>query len=130
IPYATYDDVPYYRKQWFFWLWWFLFAPVAIGILLTGDVYYGNKGQVRNFGLANRIVAGVIAVIWFLAGVQEITGPYYPVFLLFVGYIGGGLVVLYLAVRVARMAWRHGGETALKTGKREEIDSVGSTKDV
>jgi len=105
IPYATYDEVPYYRQQWFFWLSWFLFAPVAIGVLLTGDVYYQNKGEVRSFGLANRIVAGVIAVIWFLAAAQEVTGPYHPVFLTIVGYIGGGLLVVYLVVRVVRMAW-------------------------
>ena len=112
IPYATYDEVPYYRKQGFFWLWWFLFAPIAIGILLTGDVYYRKRGQVRSFGLANRIVAGVIAVLWFLVAVQEVTGPYYPVFLIIVGYIGGGLLVLYLVVRVVRMAWRHGSESS------------------
>ena len=40
----------------------FTISPIAIGILLFGDVYYQKKGEVKSFGLANRIVAGVIAV--------------------------------------------------------------------
>jgi hypothetical protein len=63
-PYAAYADVPYYRKQRFFWLMWLIFSPIAIGLLLTGDVYYQKKGQVREFGILNRIVAGIIAIIW------------------------------------------------------------------
>lgn len=128
IPYTTYDEVPYYRKQWFFWVWWFLFAPVAIGVLLTGDVYYRNKGQVRNFGLPNRVVAGAFAVLWFLAGLQEVAGPYYPIILVLVAYICGGLLLLYLAVRVVRMAWRHGGESRVDPSSRKDADAVSSTE--
>ncbi len=61
-PYATYDQVPTHRKQWFFWLTWFLLAPAAIAILITGDVYYPKKGEVRAFGPANRIVAILIGL--------------------------------------------------------------------
>jgi hypothetical protein len=60
--FSSYDQVPYYRKQWFFWLMYFTIQPVAIGILLFGDVYYQKKGEVKSFGIANRIVAGIIAV--------------------------------------------------------------------
>ena len=55
VPYATYDEVPAFRRQGFFWLTWILFSPIAIGILLTGDVYYRKKGEVRRFGIANRM---------------------------------------------------------------------------
>ncbi len=61
IPNSLYDQVPFYRKQGFFWIMYFLVTPVAIAILLFGDVYYQKKGKVKSFGLANRIVAGVIA---------------------------------------------------------------------
>ena len=60
--YSSYDQVPYYRKQWFFWIMYFALSPVAIGILLFGDVYYQKHGEVKSFGLANRILAGFIAV--------------------------------------------------------------------
>jgi hypothetical protein len=60
--YATYADVPCYRRQWFFWLTWFFLQAVAIGLLVTGDVYYVKRNEVRSFGKANRIVAGIIAL--------------------------------------------------------------------
>lgn len=60
--YNSYDEVPIYRQQWFFWIMYIIFSPVAIGILLFGDVYYPKDGEVKSFGIANRIVAGIIAV--------------------------------------------------------------------
>jgi hypothetical protein len=76
LPYATYDEVPSFRRQGFFWLTWLLCAPIAIGILLTGDVYYRKKGEVRGFGIANRILAGMIAVLWLVAIIQGLVdGP-------------------------------------------------------
>lgn len=62
--YTSYDQVPVYRKQWFFWITYIVFAPIALCILIFGDVYYQKKGKVKSFGLANRIVAGIIAVLW------------------------------------------------------------------
>lgn len=61
-PYHSYDQVPFYRKQWFFWLTYFTISPIAIGILLFGDVYYQKNGYVKSFGIANRIVAGIVSV--------------------------------------------------------------------
>ncbi len=72
VPYATYDQVPSFRRQGFFWLTWILFAPIAIGILLTGDVYYRKKGEVHRFGMANRIVAGLIGLLWLVAIIQAL----------------------------------------------------------
>lgn len=60
--YDSYDQVPFYRRQWFFWLMYLIICPVAIIILLSGDVYYQKGEEIRSFGLLNRIVAGVIAV--------------------------------------------------------------------
>ena len=60
--YSSYDEVPFYRKQWFFWLIYFPLQPIAIAILLFGDVYYLKKGEVKSFGLANRIIAGLAAI--------------------------------------------------------------------
>ena len=69
LPYSNYADVPVYRRQWVFWLMYLtiVFNPIAILILLTGDVYYTKNGEVKSFGVANRIVAGIIAAIWLYA---------------------------------------------------------------
>jgi len=64
--YRSYDEVPLYRRQWFFWLTYFTISPVALGILLFGDVYYVKKGAVVGFGIANRIVAGIIAALFLV----------------------------------------------------------------
>lgn len=75
IPrYRSYDEVPLYRKQWFFWLMYLTLQGVAIGILISGDVYYPKNGEVKSFGLANRIAAGVIAVFILAKLVQSIMG--------------------------------------------------------
>ena len=60
--YLSYDRVPFYRKQWFFWLMFFTLPPIAMGILLFGDVYYEKRAEVKSFGVLNRIFAGLGAV--------------------------------------------------------------------
>ncbi len=62
--YATYSDVPFYRRQWFFWIMYFTLTPIALGILLFGDIYYPKRGEILGFGIANRIVAGILAVFF------------------------------------------------------------------
>ncbi len=73
IPYASYEEVPTHRRQWCFWLLWFVFAPAALVILLSGDVYYTRGGTLRSFGLANRIVAGVVGLLYIHMLITEIT---------------------------------------------------------
>ncbi|WOH36607.1 hypothetical protein RI844_14680 [Thalassotalea fonticola] len=63
--FKTYSDVPWFRRQWAFWLMYFTISPVALGILVFGDIYYVKKGTVVSFGLANRIVA-VMFVVFIL----------------------------------------------------------------
>ena len=62
--YRRYSDVPTHRKQWFFWLNYLTCPPFALAILISGDVYYVKRGLVRNFGMLNRLVAGLLAVPW------------------------------------------------------------------
>jgi len=73
-PYASYDQVPLYRRQWFFWLMYLTVTPVAVGILLFGDVYYQKKGDLKSFGRANRIVAGLIAAVLFYNVASSVVG--------------------------------------------------------
>lgn len=58
--YLSYDSVPAYRQQWFFWLTFFFVPPLALLVLITGDVYYRVRGEVRAFGWLNRGLAVLI----------------------------------------------------------------------
>ena len=58
----SYSDVPFYRRQWFFWVMFFTIQPIAIIILMTGNVYFVKNEEVVPFSFANRIVAGLFAV--------------------------------------------------------------------
>jgi hypothetical protein len=62
--YESYGDVPFFRKQWFFWLSWLIFAPVALAILFSGNVFYKKKGLVVPFGPANKVVGFLLCVLW------------------------------------------------------------------
>ena len=65
--YTDIAEVPFYREQWFFWLMYFTFTPIALGLLVSGDIYYQKNEVVQSFGLANRVVAGIIGLIYLLA---------------------------------------------------------------
>lgn len=74
--YSSYDEVPFYRKQWFFWLTYVIpfLTIIALVLLVAGDIFYAKKGEVRSFGMANRVVAGIVGLLWlgnmarFIAG--------------------------------------------------------------
>ncbi len=69
--YSSYSEVPWYRRQWTFWIMYFTISPVALGILIFGDIYYMKKGKVVSFGMANRIVAGLIGIVF----IASLFGP-------------------------------------------------------
>ena len=92
--YETYEQVPTYRKQWFFWTMFFILPNVlsfggaawdvafltiigvliqmgSVALLLLGDIYYVKKNEVKSFGKANRIVAGVIVGFFLISGIVK-----------------------------------------------------------
>ena len=95
--YASYDEVPVFRKQWFFWTIFFVLPNAfsfgglacdiallkviglliqigAVVLLLQGDVYYLKKNEVKSFGIANRIVAGIIVGVFLLKTIAMLFG--------------------------------------------------------
>ncbi len=52
--YASYDDVPWYRKRWFFALSLLFCIPVGAFIGLTGDVYALHEGEVKKLPASQR----------------------------------------------------------------------------
>ena len=74
--YESYSDVPFYRRQWFFWTMWVCFAPVAVGVRLTGNVYYvNNNAEVRAFGKFSRIYTGLLALVWSVGILVALINP-------------------------------------------------------
>lgn len=69
--YTTYSQVPFYRKNWFAILTFFLLTPVFLLVLFTGPIYYQKKGELRTYGKG---VRWAFAVLVGLAVVSAIVG--------------------------------------------------------
>jgi hypothetical protein len=73
--YENYEDVPFYRKNWFFTLWFFVFIPVAMFLLLAKGVYYEKDFKAVPFGLIRKILMGVIGtsyIIWICINLAKL----------------------------------------------------------
>ena len=66
VVYTSYDQVPWYRKEWFAWLSFFVFTPALGVVLLTGDSYYTRKGQLKTVSKGMKIFFSVLAVVYLL----------------------------------------------------------------
>jgi type IV pilus assembly protein PilA len=58
--YTSYDQVPWYRKNWFAILCAFVFIPGLLFALVSGDVYYERKGELRTYNIG----AKIFLIIW------------------------------------------------------------------
>lgn len=72
-PYVSYDQVPWYRKEWFAWLSFILFTPALIGVLLTGDSYYTRKGQLKTVSKGMKIFFIIWSIGWLIK-IFDMTG--------------------------------------------------------
>jgi hypothetical protein len=63
--YASYRDVPWYRKNWCAILCAFLFPIGLILMLITGAIYYERDGQLRKYTM----LAKIFLFIWFAVAV-------------------------------------------------------------
>lgn len=68
-PFVSYDQVPWYRKNWFAILCFLFFGPGLIGILLTGDVYYEKNGELRTYSQTTKTVLIVLSVLFIIVAV-------------------------------------------------------------
>jgi uncharacterized membrane protein YvbJ len=58
--FSSYDQVPWHRKNWFAIICFFIFPPGLLVVLLTGNVYYERKGQLKTYSK----VAKIFLIIW------------------------------------------------------------------
>jgi hypothetical protein len=64
--YKNYEEVPTINKQWFFWISYFIFFPIAVYILLFKDVYYEKKGELKKFSVLNKIIMMLITISFII----------------------------------------------------------------
>lgn len=70
--YASYDQVPWFRKRWFLVLSALVFIPVAVVIAFTGPIYKFQDGQVKAFPTSQKWV--LLAVCIALISVNLLSG--------------------------------------------------------
>ncbi|MDF7826626.1 zinc ribbon domain-containing protein [Pontiellaceae bacterium B12227] len=69
--YTSYDQVPWYRKNWFAILCFFIFTPGLLITLLTGDVYYVRKGELKTYSMGGKIFLIIWVILSFVAVFSE-----------------------------------------------------------
>jgi len=60
--YTSYDDVPWYRKNWFAILCFLFFTPGLIILALSGEIYYQQKGELKTYSQGRKILLIVISI--------------------------------------------------------------------
>lgn len=65
---TSYEQVPWFRKNWGAILLWLIFAPAFIAIALTGEIYYQQKGELKTMSKASKIILSVLG-LFFIAKV-------------------------------------------------------------
>ncbi|MEL7159075.1 MAG: hypothetical protein AAFN30_21125, partial [Actinomycetota bacterium] len=76
--YQSYDEVPWYRKQWFIVVTFLIFIPALLIIVLSGDVYQKSRGrlaaaspdtEVWKYTSRGKTMLVVAAAVWFVAAI-------------------------------------------------------------
>lgn len=70
--YSSYDEVPWYRRRFYFMLFWLFFLPALIVIGFSGDVYANVQGQVAKFKPGNRMMLVLVATLTVTLGVVRL----------------------------------------------------------
>lgn len=69
--YTSYDQVPWYRKNWFAILCAFFFMPGLWITLMTGDVYYESKGQLKTYSKGAKIGILVWSILVLISCIKN-----------------------------------------------------------
>lgn len=64
--------IPWYRKNWFVITAWILLSPVAIAIILSGDVYYIKDGKLKTYSDDVKMLCGLIGTAYFLIALHRL----------------------------------------------------------
>lgn len=67
--FSSYDQVPWYRKNWFAIVCFLIFSPGLLAVLFTGDVYYESKGQLKTYSKGAKIFLIIWSIGYTLAAI-------------------------------------------------------------
>ena len=70
FAYSSYSQVPWFRQNWFAILCAFILTPALFFILVTGDVYYERKGELKKYGKGAKICLIIWSCLAVLRGIQ------------------------------------------------------------
>lgn len=67
----SYEDVPKYRRNWCAILMFFVFPPGFLYVILSGDVYYERKGELKTYSKWAKIVLGIWSCGYMLRAILK-----------------------------------------------------------
>lgn len=68
VSYSRYDQVPWFRKNWFAIVCALFFTPGLLFVLFSGDIYYEKKGELKTYSKGMKI----FLIIWCILMVSQI----------------------------------------------------------
>jgi hypothetical protein len=75
MQYSTYEEVPWFRRSFVVFLLLLILWPASLIIILTGDVYYVQKGELKTRGKAAKaIMLTLIAIIAVISALSVLGG--------------------------------------------------------
>lgn len=69
--FSSYDQVPWYRKNWFAIVCFLIFPLGLLITLLTGDVYYESKGQLKTYTKGAKIFLIIWSIGYTIAAISR-----------------------------------------------------------
>lgn len=61
--FSSYEQVPWFRRRWFFVLSMLILTPVGAVLALTGDVYFWKSGRVMKYPPSQRIMIALVCSV-------------------------------------------------------------------
>ena len=79
---ASYDDVPWFRKQWFVFLLILVFIPAMLIIVFTGDVYakanrkmqQHSEASVWRYSGGGKVMIVLAGIVFIVLGILSVSG--------------------------------------------------------
>lgn len=65
--YSSYDEVPFYRKNWYAIITFLFMWPLCLLSLITGPIYYEKDEELKTYSVAAKVVLIIILLLFIYA---------------------------------------------------------------